>query len=175
MHDPETLIWGSRYIDLWHKDPCLDGSDNSCGWSYVKTPAELREKVRALGESEQVFITGKHGYAMQPSELVMEVWQTIAARMFNRPRWRGRGLTHRELVYVLNLANNPGDNLRYSCGNAGSPEGMGSLFVIVLRCYLTFHRKWWQHPRWHVRHWRIRVRLPRFLARITPAAQESEP
>jgi hypothetical protein len=167
MHDPMTLAFEIRapwkrggyrptLLAVWHVDPERGGDDDSCGWSYVKAP-KLRDQARKLGEAEQVFITGRHGYAMTPFELVFEVWQTIAARMFKRSRWRGRGLSHRELVYVLNLANNPGDNLRYSCKAADTPKGMGDLFCAVLRCYLTFHRKWWQHPRWHVHHWRIQV------------------
>ena len=168
MHDPMTVAFDIRapwkrrgyrptLVTVWHVDPCRDGSDDSCGWSYVKAGNALREQVRKLGQDEQSFINGKHGYAMQPAELVFEVWQTIGARIFKRSRRGGRGLTHRELVYVLNLANNPGDNLRYSCGDATTKEGMGNLFVTVLRCYLTFHRKWWQHPRWHVHHWRIQI------------------
>lgn len=157
MHDPMTMICSNRLFTLWHVDPERDGSDDSCGWSYVKMTKEQRAQVRKLGADEQAFINGKHGYAMTPVELVMEVWQTIAARMFNRPRRRGRGLSHRELLYVLNLANNPGDNLRYSCAEATTPEGMASLFATVLRCYLTFHRKWWQHPRWHVHHWKLQI------------------
>jgi hypothetical protein len=173
MHDPQTVAFdikapwfkrwpnGERYhptiLTIWHVDPEKGGSDDSCGRSYVRASPELRDKARKLGEQDQVFITGEHGYAMQPSELVMEVWQTIGARIFNRHRRGGVGLTHRELLYVLNLANNPGDNLRHSCSKAGSPEGMGSLFVTVLRCYMTFHRRWWQHPKWHVHHWRFQV------------------
>lgn len=165
MHDPMTLAfsirlpWGTRrtLLDVWHVDPESDGSDDSCGWSYVRMTKAQREQALKLGQDEQAFINGKHGYQMMPMELVMEVWQTIAARMFNRERWRGRGLTHRELLYVINLANNPGDNLRYSCAKANTPEEMASLFATVLRCYLTFHRRWWQHPRWHVHHWSIRV------------------
>lgn len=181
MHDPQTVAFeikapwfsrwpnGERYhktlVTIWHVDPEKDGSDDSCGWSYVKAPKELRDKVRKLGEQEQVFITGKHGYAMTPAELVMEVWQTIGARIFKRSRWGGRGLTHRELVYVLNLANNPGDNLRYSCSNASTPEGMGSLFLTVLRCYMTFQRPWYRHPRWHVHHWRFQIHVTQQLKR----------
>ncbi len=32
MHDPHTLIYGCRLFQLWHKDPCKDGTDDSCGW-----------------------------------------------------------------------------------------------------------------------------------------------
>ena len=158
MHDPMTVAFDIRspfarngyrptLVTVWHVDTERGGSDDSCGWSFVRPTQELRDQARTLGESEQVFITGKHGYAMTPAELVMEVWQTIGARMFNRSRWGGRGLTHRELVHVLNLANNPGDNLRYACGNAGTPEGMGALFVTVLRNYAIQKFKRWAFSR----------------------------
>ncbi len=150
-------VYRAPFITIWHVDPERRGNDNSCGFGYVCMSPEQREEVRKLGASEQVFINGEHGYAMNPFELVLEVWQTIAARMFKRERWKGRGLTHRELLYVINLANNPGDNLRHSCKGATTPEGMASLFATVLRCYLTYHRKWWQHPRWHIHHWKIQV------------------
>lgn len=32
MHDPDTLICSFGPFMLWHHDPCLGGSDNSCGW-----------------------------------------------------------------------------------------------------------------------------------------------
>lgn len=32
MHDPYTQIARVGVISLWHKDPCTDGSDDSCGW-----------------------------------------------------------------------------------------------------------------------------------------------
>lgn len=166
MHDPMTVAFDLRspfsrngyrptLLTVWHVDPEHGGSDDSCGWSYVRAPQALRDQVRTLGEQEFVFISGRHGHELTPAALVMEVWQTIGGRVFNRSRWGGRGLTHRELVYVLNLANCPGDNLRSSCAAAITPEGMGRLFTAVLRCYLTFHRRWWQHPRWHLHHWRL--------------------
>lgn len=166
MHDPMTLAFSIKWpfgrkttlVDIWHVDPEKGGSDDSCGWSYVRAASELIAKARKLGQEDQVFITGKHGYAMEPLELLLEVWQTIGGQLFKRSRRRGRGISHRELVYIMNLANSPADNLRHSCSSAGTPEGMGSLFVTVLRCYLTFHRKWYQHPRWHIHHWKINIR-----------------
>lgn len=167
MHDPQTVAFDIRspfkrngyrptILTIWHVDPERGGSDDSCGWSYVRMTKEQREEVRKLGAGEQPFITGKHGFAMEPFELLLEVWQTIGARMFKRKiRGRRGAITHRELMYVLNLASNPGDNLRHSCAGAGTPEGMANLFATVLRCYLTFHRPWWRAPRWHVHHWRL--------------------
>ena len=32
MHDPDTLIFGNGFIQIWHHDPETDGTDDSCGW-----------------------------------------------------------------------------------------------------------------------------------------------
>jgi len=68
MHDPLTLAfqikapWKDRWgrpslIDIWHKDPERDGSDDSCDWSGFHRPLNVYEKAlrHAIWDAESVF------------------------------------------------------------------------------------------------------------------------
>lgn len=35
----------ATFITIWHRDPCKDGSDNSCDWHGSKKPLSPKEKV----------------------------------------------------------------------------------------------------------------------------------
>lgn len=151
MHDPYTLVCRVGPVCLWHRD--RNGSDGACGWPFVCLTTEQRGKVQKIGEREFVFVLGKHGFQMTPFELILESWQTVAHGMFGRSRWRGSQVTHGELMYIHSLASNPIDNLRHGASESTTPEKYGNFCANILRLYLTYHRPWYKHPRWHFWHW----------------------
>jgi hypothetical protein len=163
-------------ITIWHVDPETDGSDDSCGYTFPRTPKALREKAEKIASSEWQFMFGQYAYKyQQPSayEIIYATWKMIAWRMFKR-----RSLTLHEFQEIADLAAKPSDNLRTVVFDAShSPEKAKRLGVLILRCYIRLHRPWYRHPKWHVRHWRIQIhitqKLKRYSVNVRAAARGS--
>lgn len=67
-------------------------------------------------------------------------------------------LSKKELEEVHDLAYNCVDNLQHSCCDyEGNIE---SCFFIIYMNWKRIHRKWYQHPRWHIRHWKLQWHSP---------------
>lgn len=49
MFDPKTLVYSNKFFNIWHKDPCKDGSDDSCDWFGHKK--KLSPQLEQLGNS----------------------------------------------------------------------------------------------------------------------------
>lgn len=183
MHDPMTVafeikwpfsqiktfpngdpwIYRETLITIWHVDPELDGSDDSCGWTWRRDKAarDLMDKAEKDGRREYEFMVGEYGYPMTPLELVFSAWHIIGWRFFRRDK-----LSTSEINAVLLAAMNPTDNLRWSSSEAReSEQGMGNLFRTIMRLYLHHHRPWYKHPRWHIHHWKIQVHFLQALKR----------
>ena len=188
MHDPMTMIWSSpkHRIILWHVDPEVDGSDDSCGWSGFRNNLTVSERdwLRNEGEREWEFwvrgleksepeIDGP-GYwpgGMQgasPLELLYAIWQVIVWRKdgaFQRPfaSWRMRRRMRLDLPHLLEMVGCGSDNLHSLITEVWrhderGQKAMGELFVAVARIMRGGNRPWWKHARWHVWHWKLQVR-----------------
>lgn len=190
MHDPSTVAfqiksifkekpskWFSRgyrptSITIWHEDPELDGTDDSCGYSTPKLSKSDLQLIDELADWDlkfpyfsspslaamSVVVDPKYQYHQLPAgeclALVAAAWRIIARRRDNRD------ISLKEWDIIFNLATNPADNLRAVLArkeNDRPKERVSHFFVCVMRAYLRHHRKWWQHPRWHLNHWRIQV------------------
>lgn len=186
MHDPCTVAFEIKYpwvhrrttwadgsvhayhdpfITIWHVDPERRGDDDSCGWFNRKDDKSnaICTEARKIGEAEWKFMCGEFGYEMTPFEMVYTAWRVIAWRQFKRLH-----IGVRELDCIISLSTSPSDNLRWRADEARESEkAMGGLFYRVAAAYLRLHRPWWDHPRWHVWHWRIQCHplqdLKRFL------------
>lgn len=125
MHDPMTLCfqikfpWGRKignhfyfesFIDIWHVDPETDGSDDSCGYSFVKQTKEEIEKIEKLADSEFNSMIGCFGHQLDRLEAIYAVW--VIVKRFNERKYPK--ITHKEMLYILSLAYNPVDNLYYA-------------------------------------------------------------
>lgn len=155
-HRDKRFSYLTPLITIWHNDPETDGSDDSCGYSYPNVPRELREKAAKIAADEWTYMFGKYAYKyQQPSafEIIHALWGIFAWRLFKRRR-----LTARELDEIAGLASNPNDNLRAVIFDASrSEEQAKRLGALVLRCYFRVHRKWYQHPKWHIHHWSFQI------------------
>ena len=201
MHDPDIVAFDIKYpwrsdspsrlfpkgyrstfITIWHHDPETDGSDDSCGYSFVKVRDEKAVALcRELAEWEVKwpYYFARAARAINPAypslrtispgdaiALTVAAWETFAWRLFRErlsPRMLARAVTYA----VMPHDNFQGTFVLYDDDHAPAVEQMADRFRILMRGYLTERRRWWQHPRWHVRHWRIQIhplqKLRRFL------------
>lgn len=95
MHDPLTLAFSvGSWLDIWHKDPERDGTDDSCDWFGRKRPQDSREKAlsEAIWRAENVF--GNAPYypdtdayrAFHEIEQAKYEWRRRVGRRWH-PRW----------------------------------------------------------------------------------------
>lgn len=174
MHDPMILafrirLFGRNIANIWHVDPETDGSDDSCGWSRPKMTKEQSEKIKARAKSEYEFWLEKRnrrsmlgGQPMAVYEIIYWVWCCVAYELDKRAiLYSKKGLSAGELNEIMQLSSNPHDSIRSVAIEGTTEFGYETerLFSIVARAYLRYHRKWWQHPRWHLHHWKININL----------------
>jgi hypothetical protein len=75
-------------------------------------------------------------------------------KKFNKVAWQyGKGLSNKELNYIYELATNPVDNFQHHKCN--DERQFREMIYLIYRCWKRFHRKWYQHPKWHIHHWSI--------------------
>lgn len=179
MHSPETVAfeiylgrkkkknghYRDSFITIWHNDPETDGTDDSCGWSFskiTKAENEYLDKV-AKDQYPQMFarkiaLIEEKSYAdicynQDTYGVIYWMWRHFNKK-FNKVVWQyGEDLSTKELNYVYNLATNPVDNFQHHrCNNQNEFREM---IYLIYRSWKRFHRKWYQHPKWHIHHWSI--------------------
>lgn len=179
MQDPMTVVgswprygtwlykFGWLHVTLWHVDPETDGSDDSCGWSQPKT-TEADEKIIAdLVRDEQQFpwISTAQTHVRDPRYQCREARPgdglALTLTAYGEVAWAAdkRRMNPKLVAEAMSLATHRHDNLM-AC--VTEPE---RLIRCVLRSYRRNRRRWWQHPRWHVRHWKIQIHFLQQLRR----------
>lgn len=178
MYDPMTVAFeiespfkdkfGNRstLITIWHVDPCVDGTDDSCGW-FIKT---RHCDKNILEEMRQEFdFNFKHNYWFDKDG--KQIFSTIGTlvEMYDQATWvyfkknarKQRKFMRKHLVNIIIFAENPvdciGDKITNRWGCESYNERFGSMAAIICSDIQRKQRKWWQHPKWHVHHWRIQL------------------
>lgn len=202
MHDPKTVAFEIRYpwpkypravrkaqpdsfaaryresfITVWHVDPELDGTDDSCGWFIRRRHLDqkvLSNIVREFGrdwdrtfKSDSSGITYSRGLFHPRGQPNLSVHGITLNLFFLAARevLGGRDLAMRfmsaNLCEILLFAENPSDSLddmiRQTFGPAPRSERITELACIIHSWIARETRRWWRHPRWHIRHWEIQV------------------
>ena len=171
MHDPMTVAFEIKYpwrkygkkgknefertyresfITIWHVDPELHGSDDSCGWSYPS----LRDQ-KWVDSLQKEFV---HQFEENPEKLALQVadegWPTWFVLWLHRASFlhRNRPLSQRCIAAFMYQESYPGNR-------DFTPElqDVGRNAFIVARIYSRLIRPWYRHPRWHVWHWKLQV------------------
>lgn len=165
----------SPLITIWHVDPEKDGTDDSCGWFKRKRHLnkELYQKVLSDFEFEFKHNTwfNEGGY---PNFSVMGV--TLC--MYSRAAWtyfiwknngnpsgkanrKYKAFMNKYLFEFLHFAENSIDSLHDSIfmkyGVEKKEDRIEHFTSIVLADIIRKDTKWWQHPRWHIHHWKIQL------------------
>lgn len=179
MHDPMTVaheIYLGRkkkkngsyrlpIITIWHVDPEADGTDDSCGWTFPKVSKGEREWLDKIANNQyrqlfarKIALLEEKSYAslcynQDPFGVIYWMWRHFNKK-FNKVAWQyGEHISNKEFQYVYKLATNPVDNFQHhKCNDIKEFEKM---LYLIFRSWKRYHRKWYQHPRWHIHHWKI--------------------
>lgn len=179
MHDPKTVSFeiylGSKrksngnykspLITIWHNDPEIGGSDDSCGWCFPKITKEENEYLDKVVKDQYPQMLSKYValsegksyadicYNQDTYGIIYWMWR-IFNKKFNSTLWQyGESLSAKELNYIYELATNPVDNFQHHKYN--KQEVFREMIYLIYRCWKRFNRKWYQHPKWHIHHWSI--------------------
>ena len=173
MHDPWTVAFGSKFVTVWHVDPETDGSDDSCGYSRPRV-SHAFDKLKKEAEFEHQFFFGDKYPTSNLNrascyEVIFGIWEIIRWRFYRK------GVTASELVEIASLASNPNDNLRHIVDRARhDQEEFVRLWACIYRAQARHHRKWYQHPKWHVRHWKVQIHVGRKVRFYLPSLVPSK-
>lgn len=179
MHDPKTIAFeiylGSKrkkngdykrpLITIWHNDPENDGTDDSCGWLFPKITKEENEYLDRVAKNQysQMFTkrialkeNKSYAYLCYDQDVygvIYWMWRHFNKK-FNKVVWQyGKPLSNKELNYIYELATNPVDNFQHR--KFSNEKEFRGMIYLIYRNWKRFHRKWYQHPKWHIHHWNI--------------------
>lgn len=170
MHDPDTQILQLGPFSLWHHDPCCDGTDDSCGWfkrarhGDKATLEEIRRDFAFNWSCTLGWFNGNGDPVMSVSGTALNFFYTACWIHFRRDRAKVDHFLRKNLLEILLFAENTVDGLASSItGRYGedrqSPEYRANeMAAVVYGWILRAEQHWWNHPRWHVHHWRISCR-----------------
>lgn len=172
MKDPFTLVCDLRVVQVWHRDK--GGRDGACGWSYPQLTEQQRKACSTLGFWE----ARERHYLRYP-------FKTYTADVADRHvLYLALVMTVARVIQVK-VSIEEASVITAEAFGVGGVEGLDGIFCFVpgyhsnnkedrkedreqhwsgiccsvAREILRRKRHWWQHPRWHVWHWRFHVPL----------------
>ena len=171
-------------ITIWHRDPEHGGSDDSCGWFRPPLSKDLRDmiKILAADEAREPWFMAKQAKTnddpVEVETLVRGAFLYLSRCMKHRGFLR-RGVSLSEAQqWASEMTHNHVDNFRSSvCFLSGYHsnwyrdgipntveedkfwrEEQARSFFGAIAGYILRERRWWfQHPKWHVWHWRLQI------------------
>lgn len=139
-------------ITIWHVDPEADGSDDSCGWSSPKLTGTQRKQVKTIAKEDYNGYYDPGGNAkVSQLDIIYTLFTRISRHMFKE------SIKPKNLNKILMSITNPWDNYSYFVKGRIDKEEFERLVWLVTRNLLRIKRKWWQHPKWHIHHWKIQI------------------
>lgn len=202
MHDPYTLAFSikspirktldngykyhSHLIDIWHKDPERDGSDDSCGWSWPHFTKKQQSTLKFFAKQE-----AKHPWFckrfLKANEDAVECEALLrGAFLLVAPALNCRFSLEQATLWAAQYTHNQVDNFRSSLAflpgyhsnfETDDPlyreERATQFFFAIARIILRENRRWYQHPRFHIHHWRIDLVFWKELKRRLSQRKES--
>ena len=186
MHDPMSMIgewprygtWLYRLIGtqftLWHRDPESDGTDDSCGWPFPKLSKEQRKRLRdwAWFEGHDPYFLRCPGKQFNGPRaeaeclyraLILDVARCLRLRISleEATRWaidsvHSGGVSDGARLFCYL----PGYHTNFTEDTAERRQDhFTGIICSIARELLCRRRPWYRHPRWHIWHWRLRIRL----------------
>jgi hypothetical protein len=146
-------------------------------WDRVFQPAKADHDPDDGAFEEKTYFCGLFKSDGDPNMsvqgIVLNLFFTAAGVYFESDgttNWnRARKWMRKNLLDIILFAENPSDSLfdgitrkfEKGCGEVQNPrrreERIRSMASCIYAWILRREQKWWQHPRWHIHHWRIQV------------------
>jgi len=170
----------SPILTIWHVDPEKDGTDDSCGWfmrSRHGDPEMLKnirsaldfDFTRTFESSGTTYYTGYFSPNtgmpnMSTQGIVLDMFGKASWEFFKHNRKKHNKWMQKNLYSILHFAENPVDSLkddvtgtfRIGTGTQWNREAALDNYVSVIYGWiLRSNRKWYQHPKWHIKHWEL--------------------
>lgn len=174
----------STFVTIWHKDPELRGSDDSCGWftpPFSKTVREICKSL-AFDEAREPWFFARNVKVNDDPILVERLlfgaFMVMSQCLVNRGVIRRPVSVEDATRWAAQATHNGVDNFRsslcfvsgyhsnwYHDDRANTPEEdkwfreqQAESFFGAIAGWILRERRWWfQHPRWHVWHWQINI------------------
>jgi hypothetical protein len=174
----------NSFITIWHKDPELHGSDDSCGWFTPRFSQETKDICKTLAGDEARepwFMARSEKSISDPilcERLLFGAFMLVSRCLVNRGVMRREVTTEEATRWASMATHNSIDNFRNSLSflsgyhsnwyKDGIPnteeqdkfwreEQARSFFGAIAGWILRDRRHWFQKPRWHVWHWRFQI------------------
>jgi hypothetical protein len=171
VKDPYTLVVDLNVVQIWHRD--ANGHDGACGWSYPNPTEKQREALKNLG-----FWEGRERHFLRYP------YKSYSADVADRETLYRAAILIVARVMRINLSFDEAARMAaekfgvggvegpdglfcwlpgYHCNGPDSPEERADHWArccwSIARELLRRRRSWWQHPRWHIHHWRLHFPL----------------
>ena len=177
MHDPYTVAFeikspfkekNSNYrrslITIWHKDPCKLGSDDSCGWfkRAHHGNVDVLNNIRKDFKFNWDYWFDPQGWPkFSVGAVLLNMYNTACWNHFKHNRKKKDAFMRKHTYDILYFAENPSDSLYTSIASSSKDERkryrIDDFSSIIYGDIIRKSEKWYQHPRWHIHHWRIQI------------------
>lgn len=183
MFDPDTLVCEIGPIQIWHHDPCKDGSDDSCGWLFKKPNKKQRSDIEFMASTEAKypwFLAHRAKQITSPTEgetllrgAFIHVSQVLRIKvsMAEASEWACNFIHNQIDNFRSSIAFLPGYHSNVQEDTEYDRKYCASQFFYGIARYILTHRRhWWEHPKYHFWHWQINIP---YLARRRAKAQHA--
>lgn len=168
-----------RLFEIWHKDPCKDGSDDSCG-RFMRSRYGDKKVLDSIA-SDFLFEWNAHYQpwfsvsgdpVMSTMGITLQMFRIAAWNHFDKDRKKTDRYMEKHLYRILHFAENTCDTLatsiqgKYGEDKEPKEDRARSLAACVYGCILRETRPWWRHPNLHVHHWSFEFPVLRKFKRL---------
>ncbi len=184
--DEFLKTYRASFITIWHKDPELHGSDDSCGWFTPPFSKETRDICKTLASDEarepwfMAMNAERNTDGVLCERLLFGAFMLVSRCLVNRGVIRREVSVSKVTRWAAMATHNSIDNFRSSlCFKSGyhsnwyrKDEGIPnsveedkfwreeqarSFFGAIAGWILRERRYWFKKPRWHFWHWRFQI------------------
>ena len=160
-------------VTVWHVDPERGGSDDSCGFGYVRLTKSQIERLKNASWSE-----GRNPHflrcqsktwdgTVEEAECLRRGLILLVCRVLRiKYSWDQVCRHAAESIHIENYVGKAGDGFCFLPGYHSNSkkdserdreDHFHQILCGVARNILTELRPWWRHPRYHFWHWKIQV------------------
>ncbi len=181
--DAKSQRYWPPLVTVWHRDPESDGTDDSCGWFRPNLSKAHLSSLRYLASQEAkrpwfLAETAKQASSPTEAETLLRQAVLLVARVV-KVRLSLEAATRIAVEFLMSPVDNVRGSLCFLSGwhsnsaidcEVDRKDSALRLYCTLAREVLRQARPWWQHPRWHLNHWKIQVHFVLDLTRcLAPA------